>query len=77
MAISAINTSAYRNAVSVLHRHVSQEMWQELWPKLPVPPNVSRLTTSRYTRYTWATKATTGAISPGTMPTSPGWFWRK
>jgi glycogen phosphorylase len=36
MAISAINTSAYRNAVSVLHRHVSQEMWQELWPKLPV-----------------------------------------
>lgn len=36
MAISAIQTSAYRNAVSSLHRQVSQEMWQELWPKLPV-----------------------------------------
>jgi len=36
MAISAIKTSAYRNAVSSLHRQVSQEMWQELWPKLPV-----------------------------------------
>src|SRR5579872_941653 len=36
MAISAIKTSAYRNAVSRLHRYVSQEMWQELWPKLPV-----------------------------------------
>src|SRR3984893_8791751 len=36
MAIAAIKTSAFRNAVSCLHRHVSQEMWQELWPKLPV-----------------------------------------
>ena len=36
MAISAIQTSAYRNAVSSLHRQVSQEMWQDLWPKLPV-----------------------------------------
>jgi len=36
MAISAIKTSAYRNAVSSLHRVISQEMWQELWPKLPV-----------------------------------------
>jgi glycogen phosphorylase len=36
MAISAIQTSAFRNAVSSLHRLVSQEMWQELWPKLPV-----------------------------------------
>jgi starch phosphorylase len=36
MAIAAIKTSAYRNAVSNLHRQVSQEMWQELWPKLPV-----------------------------------------
>jgi starch phosphorylase len=36
MAISAIQTSAYRNAVSSLHREVSQEMWQGLWPKLPV-----------------------------------------
>ena len=36
MAITAIKTSAFRNAVSCIHRQVSQEMWQELWPKLPV-----------------------------------------
>ncbi len=36
MAILAIKTSCFRNAVSRLHRQVSQEMWQELWPQLPV-----------------------------------------
>lgn len=36
MAICAIKTSSYRNAVSLFHRHVSQEMWQHLWPHLPV-----------------------------------------
>ncbi len=36
MAVLAIKTSSFRNAVSRLHRRVSQEMWQELWPKLPV-----------------------------------------
>jgi starch phosphorylase len=36
MAIAAIKTAAFRNAVSCLHRQVSQEMWQELWPRLPV-----------------------------------------
>jgi starch phosphorylase len=36
MAIAAIKTASFRNAVSCLHRQVSQEMWQELWPKLPV-----------------------------------------
>jgi len=36
MAILAIKSAAFRNAVSCLHRQVSQEMWQELWPKLPV-----------------------------------------
>ncbi|HEY1760253.1 MAG TPA: alpha-glucan family phosphorylase [Bryobacteraceae bacterium] len=36
MAILAFKTSAYRNAVSRLHRQVSQQMWQDLWPKLPV-----------------------------------------
>lgn len=35
MAILALNTSAYRNAVSKLHREVSQSMWQGLWPELP------------------------------------------
>ena len=36
MAIAAFKASAYRNAVSRLHRHVSQQMWQNLWPNLPV-----------------------------------------
>jgi glycogen phosphorylase len=36
MAILALNNSAYRNAVSRLHRQVSQEMFHEMWPKLPV-----------------------------------------
>ncbi len=36
MAILAFKTSAYRNAVSMLHRTVSQDMWQDLWPNLPV-----------------------------------------
>jgi starch phosphorylase len=35
MAILAFKTSAYRNAVSRLHRSVSQAMWQGLWPQLP------------------------------------------
>ena len=36
MAVLALNTSAYRNAVSRLHRQVSQEMFHDLWPQLPV-----------------------------------------
>ena len=36
MAILAIKTSSYRNAVSCLHRLVSQDMFSGLWPKLPV-----------------------------------------
>jgi starch phosphorylase len=36
MAILAFKTAALRNAVSRLHRHVSQEMWADLWPDLPV-----------------------------------------
>jgi starch phosphorylase len=36
MAIAAFKTSAFRNAVSRLHRRVSQQMWERLWPKLPV-----------------------------------------
>jgi len=35
MAVLALKTSAFRNAVSVLHRSVSQEMFQDLWPRLP------------------------------------------
>lgn len=36
MAILALKTSAYRNAVSKLHGEVSREMWHELWPQIPV-----------------------------------------
>ncbi len=36
MAILALKTASYRNGVSRLHRAVSQEMWSELWPQLPV-----------------------------------------
>lgn len=36
MAILAMKSSAYRNAVSLLHGEVSREMWANLWPGLPV-----------------------------------------
>lgn len=36
MAVFALKTAAFRNAVSLLHRHVSQDMFQDLWPRLPV-----------------------------------------
>ena len=36
MAIAAFKTSSFRNAVSRLHRKVSQQMWEDLWPQLPV-----------------------------------------
>jgi starch phosphorylase len=36
MAVLALNSSSYRNAVSRLHRQVSQEMFNDLWPQLPV-----------------------------------------
>ncbi|MCC6294110.1 MAG: alpha-glucan family phosphorylase [Bryobacterales bacterium] len=35
MAVCAINCSAWRNAVSKLHRDVAQEMFQDMWPQLP------------------------------------------
>jgi starch phosphorylase len=35
MAVLALSTSSYRNAVSRLHREVSQEMFHDLWPDLP------------------------------------------
>jgi glycogen phosphorylase len=36
MAILALNASCYRNTVSRLHRQVSQEMFHDLWPQLPI-----------------------------------------
>ncbi|MGA2145410.1 MAG: alpha-glucan family phosphorylase [Bryobacteraceae bacterium] len=36
MAVLALNTSSYRNAVSRLHREISQEMFHDLWAQLPV-----------------------------------------
>ena len=35
MAILAIKTSCWRNAVSRLHGAVSRDMWQDLWPNVP------------------------------------------
>ena len=35
MAVCAMNCSAFRNAVSVLHGAVSRDMWGGLWPNLP------------------------------------------
>src|SRR6202521_792458 len=34
MAVCAIETSSFRNAVSRLHRRVSQQMFENLWPNL-------------------------------------------
>jgi starch phosphorylase len=39
MAVLALKTSAYRNAVSRLHAEVSQVMFTKLWPDLPVHEN--------------------------------------
>jgi starch phosphorylase len=36
MAVLALNTSSYRNAVSRLHRDVTHEMFHDLWPQLPL-----------------------------------------
>ncbi|WP_428897430.1 starch phosphorylase [Parelusimicrobium proximum] len=36
MTVLAIKISAYLNGVSVLHGKVSQEMWRNIWPDLPV-----------------------------------------
>jgi glycogen phosphorylase len=36
MAVCALKASAYRNAVSVLHEEVSQEIFADLWPNTPV-----------------------------------------
>lgn len=36
MAVFALTSASYRNAVSKLHSEVSQEMFQDLWPNLPV-----------------------------------------
>ncbi len=36
MAVLALKTSAFRNAVSIIHQKVSQEMFDGLWPRLPI-----------------------------------------
>jgi starch phosphorylase len=37
MAVLAMTASTRRNAVSLLHGKVSQELFQDLWPGLPIP----------------------------------------
>jgi len=36
MAVLALNTASYRNGVSRLHQQISQEMFHDLWPQLPL-----------------------------------------
>ncbi len=36
MTILALRTSVFHNGVSKLHGRVSREMWQELWPGVPI-----------------------------------------
>ncbi len=36
MTVLALKLSAYHNGVSELHGHVSREMWQFLWPEVPI-----------------------------------------
>lgn len=36
MTVAALRTAAYRNGVSELHGRVSREMWQGVWPDVPV-----------------------------------------
>lgn len=35
MALLGLRFSGFRNGVSRLHRHVSQQLWQSAWPNLP------------------------------------------
>ena len=35
MTVLALKLSAYNNAVSELHGHVSRDMWRSIWPELP------------------------------------------
>ncbi|MDX2116534.1 MAG: alpha-glucan family phosphorylase [Planctomycetota bacterium] len=37
MAVLAIRTTNYANAVSKLHGHVSRTMWKDIWPGVPEP----------------------------------------
>ncbi len=36
MTVLALRTAAYSNGVSKLHGEVSQQMWQTIWPEVPV-----------------------------------------
>ncbi len=53
MAVLALKTSAFRNAVSVLHRSVSREMFQDLWPRLPVEEVPITSITNGVHSFTW------------------------
>jgi starch phosphorylase len=35
MTVAALKLSAFNNGVSVLHGHVSRDMWHHIWPNLP------------------------------------------
>ncbi len=53
MTVLAIRMSAYANGVSALHGHVSRDMWNFLWPELPVAEvPIGSITNGVHTR-TW------------------------
>lgn len=56
MAILAINTCLWRNAVSALHGHVSRRMWRHIWPGVPeeeIP--IGHVTNGTHTR-SWVSR---------------------
>ncbi len=53
MAITAIKSSAYRNAVSRLHGKVTREMWGPIWPGLPDEQRPVRAITNGVHVPTW------------------------
>ncbi|MCK5172985.1 MAG: alpha-glucan family phosphorylase, partial [Planctomycetes bacterium] len=53
MPVLAIKMSAYRNGVSQLHGEVSQKIWSELWPELPLDEVPIKAVTNGIHAKTW------------------------
>ncbi|MCF7956081.1 MAG: alpha-glucan family phosphorylase [Phycisphaerae bacterium] len=53
MPVLAIKMSAYRNGVSQLHGEVSQKIWSELWPELPLDEVPIKAVTNGVHAKTW------------------------
>jgi len=53
MPVLAIKMSAYRNGVSQLHGEVSQKIWSDLWPELPLDEVPIKAITNGVHAKTW------------------------